>query len=441
MNFALVAVLLMQAPRVELTLEQVRNESRKQLDAVRALLDYERATAGVTVARSSIFPQLNLNFGAGAYYTGAQRQFSTIPVTDSKGTITGYESAAVDTPGFSRANFSLSLTASQLLYDGGRWWNRIFQAGRQQDAAKGQLLEQQLASELEAVRRFYVLLDAQYAFEVLQSAVGRTEAQLERAKGLYDAGRSPKSEVYDAMTNLANDKVAVIRQRQAIDEARLSLLQWLSREDTPVVAVVPPERTSLPPEIDATLKFARENRPLLASLQQSLKASEYAQKIAFAPFLPSLSFSASYQRMAPTVNPFFTDATKQNAVQFGGVLNWDLFNGLQHKGLYDQAKIERRRSEAALAQAIVDLQAEVRKTYASLLTEKDVLEIVSSNLRLAEEQLALEEGRYAIGKGTMLEVRNAQTKLTQTQLAVVRSRAAVAIAYASLERTVGGKLP
>ncbi|HZA49820.1 MAG TPA: TolC family protein, partial [Myxococcaceae bacterium] len=50
-------------------------------------------------------------------------------------------------------SFSLSATVSQLVYDGGRWWNQIAQSDALADAQADQAAEQRLASELEGVRR------------------------------------------------------------------------------------------------------------------------------------------------------------------------------------------------------------------------------------------------------------------------------------------------
>ena len=78
-------------------------------------------------------------------------------------------------------------------YDGGRWWTQISQAGAQKEAAEGQLKEQQMASELEATRRFYTLLKAQLTLKVLEETVRRSGQQLENARSLYEAGRGQRS--------------------------------------------------------------------------------------------------------------------------------------------------------------------------------------------------------------------------------------------------------
>jgi outer membrane protein TolC len=340
----------------------------------------------------------------------------------------------------SQGRFSLGLQVAQLLYDGGRWWSQIAQAGEQEDAARGQLAEQQLASELEATRRFYELVKAQLAVRVLEESVARSRQQLERAKALDEAGRGQRSAVYDAATNLGNDEINLVRQRQRIGDARRQLLQWLGRRDADVEAVTP---TSLDqPEaavaMDAALAAAKKSRPLLRSLEAQVRAGELGITVARADFFPRLQASANYTRASPTADPFFTDLTRQNALGLGVNLSWDLFSGFQHEAAVERARADLSQAKLQQEQALIDLEAEIRRAVEAHAVELEVLALSERNLAQSKEQLALEEARFAAGAGSSLEVRNAQIKYTQAQLAVLQGRADVATARAAVERAVGG---
>lgn len=433
-----VAVQLASTP---ITLEQVREESRRQLDAVRAELDVERAQSDRKTARSSIFPQVDFSFGVSEFIAGPQRTFSTVPEVQPDGTIS-FVQKAVDTPGFSRGNFSLNLTVQQLIYDGGRWWNQIAQAGAQEEAAKGQLEEQRLSSELEATRRFFNLLNAQVQLKTLDETVKRSREQVERAKGLYEAGRSPRSSWLDAQVNLGNDEISVLRQRQNIVGLRTQLLSWLGRADGDVEAVVPAslDFTTQPPAFDAALGTAKKQRPLIHALEQQLRARDLGVDVARADYWPRLSANAGYGRSSPSADPFFTDPTKQNSVNFGVNLSWDLFSGFAHQANVERARVELTRTQREQEQALIELEAELKRTLTTLDSELAVLKIAERNLELAKQQEQLETERFSAGAATSLDVRNAEIKLTQAELSVVQGKANVAVARAALRRVVGGNV-
>ena len=425
MNLASLVVTAMVAS-TPLTLDEVREASHQQLDALKAELSVEGAQSGVKTAWSSIMPQLSLNAGVGV---GAQLQYRQI------NTFTG----ETKTSDFVAPNFRLGLQVSQLLYDGGRWWTQISQAGAQKEAAEGQLKEQQMASELEATRRFFTLLKAQLTLKVLEETVRRSSQQLENARSLYEAGRGQRSAVYDAATNLGNDEISVVRQKQSILIARLALLQWLGRPDADVEAVPPPEleQALQPVDAEGSLAWARDHRPLLKSLDAQVRAAEFAITNARADYFPQLSVSAGYSRNA-NLPLDFVDLRVQHGLSASLNLQWNIFNGLSTQAAEEKSKQALKQTQLQQKQSIVDLEVEIRQGAASLATEQEVLAIAQRNLTQAEQQVLLETERFAAGAGSSLEARNAQIKYTQAQLAVLQGRADVATARAALNRSIGG---
>lgn len=430
-------VLSLALASTPLTLEEVRQASRQSLDAIRAQLDVTRAEAATKTSRSVIFPQVDFNLGAGVSFIGSQRSFSTVPTFDSTGALSGFEQRVVNTQPVEQARYSLGLSVNQLLYDGGRWWNQIAQSGAQEEAAKGQLQEQQLSSELEATRRFFELVKAQLTLKVFEESVSRTKQQVERANALYEAGRGQRSAVFDAKTSLANDEINVVRQRQRIGQARLSLLQWLGRPDADVEAVVPALVVGAPVVTADAIESAKQHRPLFKSLDANLRASELAVDVSRADYFPRIAASAQYQRQSPDLGLFF-DPTRQNVFTLGANLTWDLFSGFQHDAQVARARADLSQTQAVQKQSMLDLEAEISRANDAWKAEVEVLGIAERSLLLAKEQASLEEERFAAGAGSTLEVRNAQIKFIQAQLSVLQGRADVATARAALERAIGG---
>lgn len=430
-------VLSLALASTPLTLDEVRQASRDSLDAIRAQLDVARAESNSKTARSAIFPQVDFNLGAGVSFVGTQRAFSTVPTFDANGGLSGFEQRVVNTQPVEQARYSLGLGVSQLLYDGGRWWNQIAQAGAQEEATRGQLAEQRLSSELEATRRFFELVKAQLALKVFEESVSRTKQQVDRANALYEAGRGQRSAVFDAKTSLANDEINVVRQRQRIGQARLALLQWIGRPDADVEAVVPELVVGQPVTTADAIESAKKQRPLFKSLEANLRAGELAVSVSRADYLPRVAASAQYQRQSPDLGLFF-DPTKQNVLTLGANLTWDLFSGFQHEAQIERAQADLTQAKATQKQSVLDLEAEIARSNEAWKAEVEVLGISERNLSVAKEQASLEEERFAAGAGSTLEVRNAQIKYIQAQLSVLQGRADVATARAALERAIGG---
>jgi outer membrane protein len=422
-----------------ITLDEVRAASRDNLQALQAELDVARADEGIRASRAAIFPQVSLLAQTGASIAGPQRFTTTVPAAGENGALT-YEQRSVDVGGSTRGNFVLGLTINQLIYDGGRWWNQIAQSGAQAEAARGQLAEQVLASQFEAERRFFELLRSQQAFEVLKQTVDRSQSQLDRARSLYEAGRGQKRDALDAEVNLGNDQIQVVRSQQAIVSAQVDLLNWLSRPPGEIEAVAPESLKGAPargPDPAAALTLAREQRPLLKALASQQRSAELAVAVARGAYLPQVSGNLGYTRQSPSADPFFTDPTKQNAINLGLTLRWDVFSGFATQAQVGRASADVRNAGLQEQQAERELAAEIRRASSALDSQLKIAALAERNLKLAEQALKLAEERFNAGASTTLEVRDAQIKLTQTQLTQVQGRIDVEIARAGLGRIVG----
>lgn len=435
----IIALLLTATP---ITLDEVRQASRQNLDAIRSELAVTRAGLDRTDARSVLFPQVDLTLGFSETLAGPQRRFTTAPQIQADGSLS-FVQRPVDIPSFAQGNFQLGLSVQQLLYDGGRWWNQLARTGSLEEAAKGQLVEQQAASELEAVRRFYELLRAQVTLTVLEGSVKRSGDLLERAKGLFEAGRAQRRDVLDAEVNLGNDRIAVIRQRQAIVAAQASLLQWLGQLPREVEAVTPAGfQTVLAPvvpEAPKLLLLARERRPLFHVLDAQGRGAKLAVEIARADYLPRLTANVNYNRTAPSAE-LFIDPTKQHAFSLGANLSWDLFSGFATDSQVARAQTQLTELEKQQRQATIELESEIVRATGALSAQGEIALLAAKNRALAEESFSAEEQRYTAGATTSLSVRDAQTRALQAQLTQLQTRVDLEIATAALERLAGGPI-
>ncbi|MBL8952807.1 MAG: TolC family protein [Myxococcaceae bacterium] len=439
----MIAALVALALAAPITLDEVKAASRQNLEALRAEIEVRRQTLGVDVAKSAIYPQLSVTAQGQGFYAGAQRVLQNAPVFDATGNITGFQQRIGDIPiSTSRANFNLGITVSQLIYDGGRWWNQIAQAGHQETAAEGQLAEQRLVSEQEAVNRFFTLLQAQLSLSVLENAVKRSQDQVARAESLYQAGRAGKFDALNAQVNLGNDRISSLRQVQTVVASQVELLKWLGQSTRDVEAVDPggiaqDEPQAPAPAYDTALAVAKKHRPLLQALDAQVAVQQSAVDLGWAPFLPSVSLQGGYQRQAPTVDPFFTDPSRNNVLWGGLNLSWNVFNGFGNQAQLNQARESLSQATLQRERAEVDLGGDLRRVIRALETQLQVAAVAADNLRLSQAGLTLAEERFNAGAGSTIEVRDAQVKLITAQLSSLQARVDVEIARAALKRVVG----
>ncbi len=434
----LVAALTLAATPI--TLDQVRQESRQNNPSRIAELDALRAAEQRKVARSPVLPQVRLTAGVQQTYIGPQARYDLRPI-DERDPELGYEQVVVASRESSQGSFGLGLGVSQLLFDGGRWWNEIARATAAEEAAKGQAQEQRLTSEYEGMRRFYELFRAQRTAEVLEAAARRSAEQLDRARALFEAGRMQKNEALSAEVNLGNDRINVLRQHARLAGAKADLAVWIARDGSEDLVPVEPQVFAQTPPVapvyEAALQTAHEGRPVLKALQSQARAASLAASAASGSFWPRISLEGSYQRGAPSTAFFFSAPGQQNTLAGGINLSWDLFNGFATEGQVKDLRHVQMTAELNASQAQRELSGDVLRSLKVLQLSLGMVDVARANREVAAKSVTLAEERFKAGAGSTLEVRDAQLKLTQSELAALESRIDVEIARANLERVMG----
>ncbi len=435
---ALVAVLA----ATPITLQQVRELSRRNTPALLADLDRARAHEQTRISESAIYPQLGMAGDVNEVWVGAQRTLQSVPQIDPDTGAIIFTQRVGSQPSYTQGRHDLSLTLQQLFFDGGKWWNQIRQSGAQEEASAGQAFEQQMTSEFEGVRRFYALFGAQRTLEVFLATVQRSRELLDRANALYEAGRLSKSDAIQAQVNLGNDRIAATRQGSVIAGAQSDLAVWIAHpgaED--LVAQDPATMQGTPPPplvFDDVAKTARERRPLLKALASQIRAAEAATAVAGAGFWPIVSGQATYLRAGTSINPVFTDPSLQNQLTLGVSLRWNLFNGFGTTAAKSQAGYTQVTAQLNYEDAQRSLDGDLRRNLGAVQVLIETSKIASENREASAAGLSLAEERYKAGVASTLEVRDAQLKLTQAELSLLQARIDLQIAREALARTMGG---
>src|SRR5882672_7232558 len=198
------------AQQQPLTLDEaVKLALQRNTDLQRQILLSLSAEQDKVIARSAILPTVDFNASI-----GATRQGSGSVVVQG---VSFPQAAAVYSTG--RA----ALSVSQLIFDGGKWWNNLSAANLGLEASRVQVDEQRLQITYLVEQRFYELVRAQRQLQVLGDAAVRSRDQATYTQRLFEGGRATQADVYAARANRDNDEVARLGQERAVELARADL--------------------------------------------------------------------------------------------------------------------------------------------------------------------------------------------------------------------------
>ena len=191
---------------------------------------------------------------------------------------------------------------------------------------------------------------------------------------------------------------------------------------------------------DASLRQLAESGPAVQQSKALLDAAKAAQRSAWTDYIPSLS--ASYSRTgsgsgnAPELAS--SDFSYSGSLRFTATL--PLFNQFQREQRITQAKADQEVAEAALRDARLGATENVTTQLGAFRSAEERVTSLSASLDAAEEDLRVQQQRYAVGASTLLDVLTSQTQLNQARSDLIRARYDLRIAKARLEALVGREL-
>ena len=375
------------------------------------LYNYAAARYRVTQALAPLLPQLSGSVTA----TQSQSSASTTSSSTSR-------QQFPDT-------FLAQVQLSQLLFDFGKNLAATEAARKLAEVAVEDVeLQRQLISL--AVKEAYTnILFAGRLIRVQDQAVQRAELNLRSAKGFFEVGTRPKSDVARAEVDVANARVDLIRARNALRTARVALNTAMAIDvDTPtdvqdnlVFEAVGLDRGKLRTE-------SLKQRPEYRQAKLLVGAAEATERQTFRNFFPDISGTGSYGGTQPQLNESWT---------LGLTFSWSLFDGGNRLARYQEAKANLEGAKQRVKSQELDIIQNVEQAEIAVEEAQERIQAGQALVASAQENFRLAQGRFDAGVGTILELTDAQLALTQAQNTETQALADYRIALARLDRAVG----
>jgi outer membrane protein TolC len=391
-------------------------ETQPQIQA--RLAEYAAARFRMDQALSPIYPQLT-----GTVSTTRSQNFV---VTSSP--LTG-QSAGATTDRHFDETFAARVSLSQLLFDFGKTFASVEAARKLAEVAQQDVeLQRQLITL--AVKEAYTNINfAQRLIQVSQQAVERSELNLRSARGFFDVGTRPKSDVTRAEVDVANARVDLIRARNIERLARVALNTAMGIPvDTPTV--IQDNLVYQPVVLDALQLRAEAlgQRPEARQARLQVDAAEAQVRRAVRDFLPDVTGSGSYGGISTDLNEAWEVTLN---------LSWSLYDGGNRIARYREAKALRDAFGARVRATELDIAREVEQTQLTVAETEERIQAAQVAVASATENFRLAQGRFDAGVGTILELTDAQLALTQAQNTEAQALADFRIALARLDRALG----
>ena len=411
-----------------LNLDQAIDLALKEHPAIKQSRETMAAARyGIGVSRAAYLPQVS--FVSNYYYGNAFSSTSRKPLTAATGgTVSSLSNADVT------HYYFYQFQATQLLYDFGKTPGLI----KESRASFGQS-EQDFAGSrqqvaLNARTGYFGYLAAQRALKVQEETVRQNQALLKQAQGFYQVGLKAKIDVTKTEANLYDAEANLIRAKNGVDLARVTLMTALGLKTWPFTQVEDVlEVKAQPQSLEALRTQAQQRRPELLKNRHQQNYNEAAIKVAQAGYFPVLTSNLAYGWQSID-RPF---ANQPSTWYVGAAMTFPLFEGLSTTYAVAQNKAQLRATQENYEVLRQNVTKEVEQAYLDVKSGWELIRASKKALEAARENLRLAWGRYQAGVGTIIEVTDAQVQFSQTDLKFVQALYDYRVFEAKLDKAIG----
>jgi outer membrane protein len=393
-------------------------ETQPQIQA--RLSDYMAASHRVDQAFAPLLPQITGGWTA-ARGQGASSQSRR--AGDPRGPVT------VTTIRPFEENTLARVSLSQVLFDFGKTFASTDAARRLAEQAQEDVELQRQLITLTVKESFININFARRLIRVQEQALERADLNLRSARGFFEVGTRPRSDVARAEVDVANARVDLIRARNAQQLARVALNTAMGiPADTPtevqdnlVYQAMTIDRTDL-------LRQALTQRPEYKQARLRVDEADARMRRAIRDFFPDVIAGGFYGGTRADLNEVWELSLN---------LSWTIFDGGNRIARLRETRASVEAEKARVRATELDISREVEQAQLNVTEAQERIGAAQTAVASAQENFRLAQGRFDAGVGTILELTDAQLFLTQAQNTETQALADYRIAVARLERAIG----
>ncbi len=380
-------------------------------------LQKENAAVGLHTAKMSRLP--NLNAGAGQQWNFGR----------SNNTPSGmYENQTI-------SNTNVYVSSSTPLFTGFKIRNEIEQNRLQLETVTQNLEKAKEDLSLNVAALFLQVLFSKELLKVNEEQLALTQSQVGKTEILVEVGKVPQSQLFDIKAQVAEDEVSVIEAKNAWQLSLLDLMQSLELERTEIFDIAIPETQDMMEEntksitlLEDIYAFSVASKPQVKAQELSVQGAEKALKIAKSNYYPSLSLelgygNSYYHNYSIDENRPFSNQIKNNGGEYIGLnLNIPIFNRFSVRNQVKNAQIGIQDQQLTLENAKKQLFKEIQTAHSNAIAAQAKYNSSLKAVEASQESFKYAKERYEIGKSTVFEFNEAQTRLTQSLSEQIRAK-------------------
>lgn len=362
----------------------------------------------------------------------SQTKSSYLPQIDASANYSRSDSESETGWSGAQDGYSSSINAKQLIYDFGKTGLSSAIQENSYYSAVADTRNLIINTIYELKKAYYDTLLARESKHVYEQSVEQYQEQLKRAQAYYQVGTRPKIDVTTAQVNLNNAKLNLIQAENSLKKSYHVLLNVMGIYDpAPQFSL---QMNNTLPEFTLTeeeaLDTAMKNRQDLLGYKLKLESARQNIKLSRTGYAPSINATGSYGWSGG-------DFPLYDRWSVGAGVSIPIFSGLSTYNSVKEAQNNMLSAYYNLTSAEQNILLEIKEAYLNVQDSKSKIPVAEITRTQAQENYELAVGRYKVGVGNYIEVKDAETTLSDAKLAYIQAVFDYTLSIAALNKAMG----
>jgi len=411
-----------------ISLRDAVTEAQRNAPAIVQARGQERtAAAARRSALAAYLPTLNLTAGSSRTQGVQFFQGQLVPLTGNPW------------------NYNNGLALNLQLFDGNSRRAELQRVGATARLADVSFIQAKFDAELQVKQQYYAALAARESEAAAKAQLEQAEQQLKASSARVAAGVAIISDSLRSAIQLGNAQLAVLTAQNDLRVANAALTRVVGSTTTVTADANDTLETvgQLPTEagLEKLVFDGPEVRVADANVSAAL-ASKKAQRSAYLPTL-TMSYNYSFTQSSRTFTSsdiWLFSGGNPNRQNLNFNFQYPLFNGFQREGQSVQQDVALRNAEAQARDTRLAARANLTTLLRSAQNAQARADVQLASIAAAEEDLRVQQQRYALGASTLLDLLTSQTQLNQARQALIQARFDGRVTRAQLASLIGRSL-
>jgi outer membrane protein len=326
------------------------------------------------------------------------------------------------------------------VFDGGRRYFELQAARANVDAAEATEVSQTFNVALQVKQQYYGVLAAREQRAAAQKQLEQAEQQLRASTARVQAGAATRSDSLRTSIQVGNARLAILNAENALATANAALSRLVGTDYIVTAVADDTSETGTVSLSDVELLRIAEEGPAVKQAQAQFAAARQSSRAAKTPYLPTLSVGLGLSYAAAEEGFRFIGDRDNRNLSTNVSINFPIFNGLSREANVVSASVAEDNARVQLRDARLNARQLMIQQLGAFRTAEARVEIQLASVRAGEEDLRVQQERYALGASTLLDVLNSQTTLDQARRDLIQARLDARTAKAQIEALIGRDL-